>query len=132
MFISTLLLIPWIIFGFRHPEQRFLGLPQTKKSLLTLLLTEIAFFITLILLLDKPNPNIAGQGDFGWTYLFIYEKGILPVIGLIEINDPLFHTLGKHSIAFFITALMMDYLLLKFISPQIINRLRLTKKHKQI
>ena len=55
----------------------FIGLNQTSKSLLQLLMFEIVFFLVLLILLDKPDVSVAGQGDFGWTYLFIYDKGII-------------------------------------------------------
>ena len=131
MFISTLLTIPWIIFGFRHPDKRFIGLNQTKKSLLTLLIIEVVFFTILILMLDKPDPNVAGQGDFGWTYLFFYEKGIFPIIGLIEINDRFFYKLGKYPINFFMTSLIMDYILLFLISPRLIRLKRFNYEDKR-
>ena len=119
MFISTLMTIPWIIFGFKHTYKKYLGLNQTLKSLLTLLIIEVLFFITLVLLLDKPNPNIAGQGDFAWTYLYVYDKGILPIIGLMEINDHIFSNLINNKINFFISALVIDYLILYLISPRL-------------
>jgi hypothetical protein len=88
MFFSSLLLIPWIIFGFRHPSVTFLGLHQTRKSLLTLLLLEMAYFIVLVMLLDKPDPTVAGQGSFSWIYMLIYEKGIFPLLLISECMNP--------------------------------------------
>jgi hypothetical protein len=49
MFISTILLIPWIIFNFKNTERKFLGLNQTKKSLMTLMFVEIVYFSLLVL-----------------------------------------------------------------------------------
>lgn len=123
MFISSLLLIPWIIYGFRHPDNHFLGLRQTKKSLLLLLIVEIAYFTTLILLLDKPDPNVAGQGSFAWMYMFFYEKGIFPLLIPAEmINGNWGDKIdSNYKILFLLTALIMDYVILKLISPAIFN-----------
>ncbi|MGL2962201.1 hypothetical protein ACSVH2_00095 [Flavobacterium sp. RSB2_4_14] len=123
MFISTLLLIPWIVFGFRHPENKYLGLRQTRKSLLTLLIVEIAFFTLLILLLDKPDPNVAGQGSFAWMYMFFYEKGIFPLLTLTENFNPVSDAIidKDYKWLYLLTALFMDYIILKLISPAIFN-----------
>lgn len=120
MFISTLLLIPWIVFGFRHQDTRFLGLNQTKKSLFFLLIFEIAYWLLLYLNLDKPHSDIAGQGSFAWTYMFLYEKGILPCFGIAEQINP---NLGdridnNYQYLYLITALIVDYILLRLISPR--------------
>ena len=118
--MSTLLLIPWFIFGFKNPDAKFLGLSQTKMSLLILLLLEICYWTLLYTNLDKPDPNIAGQGSFAWEYMFIYEKGIFPCFGLAEQINP---SLGdkidnNYQFIYLITALLIDYVLLKIISPQ--------------
>ena len=62
--ISILLLIPWIIFGFKNPSRSFFGLNQTKKSLTLLLGIEIAFFLVLYLTLPEPTSKIAGLQSF--------------------------------------------------------------------
>ena len=123
MFISTLLLIPWIVFGFRHPENKFLGLRQSRKSLLTLLIVEIAYFTLLILLLDKPDPNVAGQGSFAWMYMFLYEKGIFPLLTITENFNPVSDAIidKDYKWLYLLTALLMDYIILKLISPTIFN-----------
>ncbi|MEM0543077.1 hypothetical protein WFZ85_10640 [Flavobacterium sp. j3] len=123
MFVSTLLLIPWIVFGFKHPENNFLGLRQTRKSLLTLLIVEIAYFTILILLLDKPDPNVAGQGSFAWMYMFLYEKGIFPLLTITENFNPVSDAIidKDYKWLYLLTALLMDYIILKLISPTIFN-----------
>jgi hypothetical protein len=123
MFISSLLLVPWIIYGFRHPDNHFLGLRQTKKSLLLLLTIEVAYFTTLVLLLDKPDPNVAGQGSFAWMYMFLYEKGIFPLLIPVEMINGYWGDKidSNYKILFLLTALVMDYILLKLISPAIFN-----------
>ena len=119
MFISTLLLIPWIVFGFKNSDKRFLGLNQTKKSVLVLLVVEIAFFLTLFLLLDKPDLNVAGQGSFAWMYYLFYEKGIFSCFGLAELIDGnLGDKIDTHyQFLYLLTALLMDYIILFLISP---------------
>lgn len=134
MLISTFLLVPWIIYGFKHPDNRFLGLHQTKKSLLILLIVEIAYFTTLVLLLDKPDPNIAGQGSFAWMYMFYYEKGIFPLLIPAEmINDFWGDKIdSNYKIFFLLTALIMDYILLKLISPSVLNFREQRNKSKSL
>ena len=128
MFISTLLIIPWIVFGFRNSDKNFIGLNQTKKSISVLLVTEIIFFLILIFFLKKPDPNIAGQGSFGWIYMFIYEKGIFPILISAEyINGSFGDKIDNNfQMLYLITALLMDYIILKIFSPKTI---RLFKTH---
>ncbi|HTG64761.1 MAG TPA: hypothetical protein VL859_00140 [Flavobacterium sp.] len=128
MLISTLLIIPWVILGFRHPDIKFIGLNQTKKSLLTLLIIEIIFWLILYLSLDKPDPNFAEQGSFAWMYMFIYEKGIIPLqIPAETIDGYLGDKIdNKYQFLYLITALIVDYILLKLISPQTIRHFKRT------
>ncbi len=125
MFISTLLTIPWIIFGFKNSDKTFIGLNQTKKSIIALVIVEIIFFSILMFNLPKPNPDIAGQGSFSWMYMFFYEKGIFPLLIPAECIDG---NLGdkidnNYQFLYLITALIMDYLILKIISPKTIGKL---------
>lgn len=120
MFISTLILIPWIIFGLRNPDKKFLRLNQTGKSIIALLIIETLYFITLLLLLDKPDPDVAGQGSFAWTYMFFYEKGIFPTFSLAEsINGHWGDLIDRnYKGLYFMTALTMDYIVLWLTSPR--------------
>ena len=126
MFISTLLIIPWIIFGFKNPERNFIGLNQTKKSILLLLLIEIIFFLILIFSLKGHDDNIAGIDSFAWMYMFIYEKGIFPLLIPAEIIDGNWGDIidRNYQFLFLMMALLMDYILLKFISPKTISLLK--------
>ena len=129
MFISTLLLIPWIIFGFRHPDDKFLGLNQTKRSLTTFLIVEIVYFSILLALLGDKNPDVAGSGSFAWIYSMIYEKGIFPAFGLAELIDPVGGDRldSDYPIVYLLTALIMDYIILTMISPKTMRLLKIKK-----
>lgn len=130
MFISTLLLIPFIVFGFKHSDKKFIGLKQTKKSLLILLTIEILYWIVLMLLLKKPDPNIAGQGSFSWMYCFEYEKGIFPLMYFTGLFNWRIGVLidAHYQFLYLITALLMDYIILFLVSPRIIKLKRKTVK----
>jgi len=121
--MSTILLIPWIIFGFKHPDYRFIGLTQTRKSIATLVIVEVVLWTLLVLLLRRPNPEIAGQGSFAWTYQFIYEKGIFPTFVITEnIHGSLGDQIdNKYKLVYLITALILDYVILFLISPRLIQ-----------
>ena len=84
---------------------------------------EVAYFTTLVLLLDKPDPNVAGQGSFAWMYMFLYEKGIFPLLIPVEMINGYWGDKidSNYKILFLLTALFMDYILLKLISPAIFN-----------
>ena len=134
MLISTLMLIPWIVYGFRHPAYRFIGLRQSKCSTVFLLLTEIVFFIALIFLLDEPDKDVAGQGSFAWSYFMVYEKGIFPLLAVTEnftsISENAINE--DHKWLYLLTALMMDYLILKLISPSVFpvhQKRKITKRN---
>jgi len=118
--MSTILLIPWIVFGFIHPEKRFMGLTQTRKSILILVIVEVIIWTSLFLLLAKPNPDIAGQGSFAWTYQFIYEKGIFPTWLFAEgLNGSLGDKIAdNYPFVYFIISLLVDYVLLFTFSPR--------------
>src|SRR4030095_4878691 len=124
--MSTLLIIPWIIFGFKHPENRFIGLTQTRKSILTLLIIEILLWTVLILLLGKPIPDVAGTGSFAWMYSYIYEKAIIPIWLIAEnINSSFGDRIDNdYKFIYLIVALFMDYLVLFLISPRLIQIFR--------
>src|SRR6516164_9773906 len=107
--MSTLLLIPWIIFGYKHPAYRFIGLCQGRKSILFLLGIEIVYWSVLVFLTNKPGAT-AGAGSFAWKYILFYEKGIIPVWWLSQkINPSLGDQIDEHyRILYLISGLIMD------------------------
>ncbi len=120
--ISILLLIPWIIFGFKNPSKNFIGLNQTKKSLTLLLGIEIAFFLVLYLTLPEPTSKIAGLQSFSWNYFMVYyAKGIVPTWLIGEsINGNLGDKIDlNYQWIYLIVSLIVDYLILLIISPKI-------------
>lgn len=119
--MSTLLLIPWIIYGYRHPDKRFLGLCQTKRTLMILLCIEVVYWIILLLLLGKHNGSAVGTGSFAWRYLLFYEKGIIPLSAVAEAIDPKLaeRVESDFKVLYLIAALIMDYIFLFILSPRI-------------
>lgn len=120
--ISILLLIPWIIFGFKNPSKNYIGLNQTKKSLTLLLGIEIAFFLILYLSLPEPTSKIAGLQSFSWNYFMLYyAKGIVPTWLIGEsINGNLGDRIDlNYQWIYLIVSLIIDYLILLIISPNI-------------
>ena len=120
--ISILLLIPWIIFGFKNPSKNFIGLNQTKKSLTLLLGIETAFFLVLYLTLPEPTSKIAGLQSFSWNYFMLYyAKGIVPTWLIGEsINGNLGDKIDlNYQWIYLIVSLIIDYLILLIISPKI-------------
>ncbi|MBD1397811.1 hypothetical protein H9Q13_11605 [Pontibacter sp. JH31] len=119
--MSSLILIPWIIYGFKNPEKNTLGLNQSKLSLILLIAFEVLYFAILVGLLGERNPEIAGSGSFGWMYYLVYEKGIFPIFMIAELIEPVLgDKVDNYPILYFITALLMDYIILKIISPKTI------------
>jgi hypothetical protein len=119
--MSTLLLIPWIIYGYRHPNKRFLGLCQTKQTLLILLMIEVVYWLILVIIAGSQEAASAGVGSFAWRFILWYEKGIIPLWAVAEAIDP---TLGDRvesnfKILYFVAALIMDYIFLFIISPRV-------------
>ncbi|WP_417873802.1 hypothetical protein [Xanthomarina gelatinilytica] len=120
--ISILLLIPWIIFGFKNPSKNYIGLNQTKKSLTLLLGIEIAFFLALYLTLPEPTSKIAGLQSFAWNYFILYyAKGIIPTTVFSEyLNGNLGDKIDmNYQYVYLIVSLIIDYLILLIISPKI-------------
>lgn len=120
--ISFLLIIPWIIFGFKNPNQNFVGLNQTKKSFTLLLVIEIVFFLILYLSLPEPTSKIAGLQSFSWNYFMLYyAKGIVPTWLIGEsINGNLGDKIDlNYQWIYLIVSLIIDYLILLIISPNI-------------
>jgi hypothetical protein len=119
--MSTLLLIPWIIYGYRHPEKRFLGLCQTKRTLLILLGIEIVYWFVLAMIVGKQEVATTGSGSFAWRFILFYEKGIIPIWVVAETLDP---KLGDKiesdfKILYLLAALIMDYIFLFILSPRV-------------
>ncbi|WP_276168315.1 hypothetical protein [Zobellia alginiliquefaciens] len=118
--ISILLLIPWIIFGFKSPNRNLIGLNQTKKSLLLLLGIETIFFLILYLTLPEPTSKVAGLQSFLWNYFMLYyAKGIVPTWLIGEsINGNLGDKIDlNYQWIYLIVSLIVDYLILLIISP---------------
>lgn len=128
--ISILLIIPWIIFGFYNPKLNFIGLNQSKKSIILLVIIELVFFLTLYLTLPEPNSKIAGLQSFSWNYFLVYyAKGIFPTWLVTEWFDG---NLGdkidlNYQFVFLIVSLILDYIFLLMISPKMLRILRLKK-----
>ena len=119
--MSTILLIPWIIYGYRHLEARFLGLSQTRKTILILFCIEIVYWLLLVLFLGPSDASIPGAGSFALTYILFYEKGIIPLWAVAEWIDP---SLGDrvdahYKILYLAAALIMDYIFLFILSPRV-------------
>ena len=117
--MSTLLLIPWIIFGYKHPAYRFIGLCQSKKTLFVLLSLEIAYWLVLVFL--TPPGNRSGEGSFAWKYILLYEKGIIPIWYLSEKFNPMIAEKidANFKYLYLLAALVMDYVFLFIISPRV-------------
>tara|TARA_R110002072_G_scaffold302668_1_gene487146 strand:- start:859 stop:1269 length:411 start_codon:yes stop_codon:yes gene_type:complete len=134
--ISILLLIPWIIFGFKNPSKNHIGLNQTKKSLTLLLGIEIAFFLVLYLTLPEPTSKIAGLQSFAWNYFILYyAKGIIPTTVFSEyLNGNLGDKIDmNYQYVYLIVSLIIDYLILLIISPNIkkmFNRKKASTQHR--
>ena len=124
--MSTLLLIPWIIYGYKHPEKRFLGLCQTRRSLLILFCIEVVYWFVLAMIIGKDQATTAGAGSFAWRFIPFYEKGIIPIWVVAEAIDP---KLGDRvetdfKILYLVAALIMDYIFLFILSPRVPQLLR--------
>ena len=119
--MSTILLIPWIIYGYKHPEKRFFGLCQTKKGLLILMSIEILYWIVLMLLVGQTDTGTTGEGSFAWRFILVYEKGIIPVWWLAgKINPAVADKVdADFKILYLVAALIMDYIFLFIISPRV-------------
>ncbi|SNR60478.1 hypothetical protein SAMN06265371_106198 [Lutibacter agarilyticus] len=127
--ISFLLIIPWLIFGFFKSKETFIGLNQTKLSLILLIITELIFFLILLFSLPEPNHKLVGLSSFSWTYLMIYTKGIIPTWFIAELMEG---TLGDkidtdYQFTYLIISLIIDYFLLFMISPRLLKIFRMKK-----
>ena len=129
--MSTLLLIPWIIFGYKHPELRFLGLCQTRKTLLILLSIEVVYWLVLIMLVGSKDAATAGVGSFAWRFILLYEKGIIPIWVVAEAIDPRLgdRVEADYKILYLLSALIMDYIFLFIISPRVPQIFQRKKAH---
>jgi hypothetical protein len=120
--LSLIIIIPWIIFGFKNSELNLFGLNQTKKSLILLLVVELTFFLILYYSLPEPTSKIAGLQSFSWNYFYAYyAKGIIPTWFISESIDG---KLGdridlEYKYIFLIVSLIFDYLILLIISPNL-------------
>ena len=119
--MSTLLLLPWIIYGYTHPHKRFLGLCQTKRTLLILFCIEVVYWFVLAMIIGRHNTSVASAGSFAWRFILFYEKGIIPISVVTEAIDP---KLGDRiesdfKILYLVAALIMDYIFLFILSPRV-------------
>jgi hypothetical protein len=120
--VSLLLIIPWIIFGFKNQNLNLFGLNQTKKSLTFLFVVELIFFLILYFTLPEPNSKVAGLQSFAWNYFYAYyAKGIVPTWFISESIDGNFGDKIdlNYEYVYLIVGLIMNYLILLIISPNI-------------
>jgi hypothetical protein len=87
--ISNILLIVWCVFVFRNKTERTLALRLSKKQFLTLIIIEVILFLIMY-----ANYNAHANSDvadsFSWHYSIMYARGVLPLAGLVSLNDKIF------------------------------------------
>lgn len=90
------------------------GIRLSKANILSLFILELCFFL-LLLLNFKLTKDPLMADSFAYRYMFIYPRGVLPLILLSSISDRLFH-FGDPQIICFIVVIATDYIALRVFS----------------
>jgi|SRR6516162_9942673 hypothetical protein len=110
-----MILVYWIIQSLRYQGRRNFGLGLSRKQLLALLVMEVVWFLALYLFyLISQSPNTADS--FAWRNMFLYFRGVVPIIGLAAINDHTFRFLNDPTWECFVMVLVVDYIFLLLVS----------------
>jgi hypothetical protein len=108
--LSNTIFIFYFILLFRHNSNKTLFLNLSRKKLITLTSIEIILFIGMYFNYQlHKSPEIADS--FSWHYSIIYARGVLPLAGLMSINDRIFN-FRDPVFSCLLAGLLVDYLLL--------------------
>jgi hypothetical protein len=110
-----MILIYWIIQSLSYKGPQHLGLALSRKQLLALLAMEITWF-SILYLFYYFNQHADTADSFAWRNVFLYFRGVLPLLGLISIDDHFFKFLSNPTWECLLVALILDYLILWMIS----------------
>ena len=113
-----MLILFWVYFVLVYKGRTNLGLRLSWNQIFLLVGIEFLFFIFFCVdYCSWKTGDVAS--DFIWHYLFLYPRGVLPLTGLIALNDRVFQ-IDKVSYLTFPMALIVDYLVL-FISSIVVT-----------
>jgi hypothetical protein len=111
IFSILIILIPAVLVFTSKTEINY-GIALKKNWLLLILIAELVLLILAWVDYSSIPPDVAS--DFMWHNLFIYHRGVLPVVGIMSLVD---FEITANSIttliAIFFTALVVDYLILR-------------------
>jgi len=106
-----MLLVYWLKQSISYKGNLNYGIALSKKQILFLLLSESLLFLLLFLLYYfNQSPDTANS--FAWQNIFLYFRGVLPVMALTSIDDRTFRFLSNPTWECLITAIIVDYLVL--------------------
>lgn len=121
-----MLLIYWIRQCINYKDNLNYGIALSKKQILLLLLSEALLFLLLFLLYYfNQSPDTANS--FAWQNIFLYFRGVLPIMALTSLDDRTFRFLSNPTWECLIAAIIIDYLVL-FITTKLKKRYKVMPK----
>ena len=95
----------------RYNSQNHLGLALSWRQIFQVLLTELMLFMALYLLYYiSIDPDAANS--FASSNIFLYSRGVLPIIALTEISDDRFFFTVDPTWQCLVSVLILDYIVL--------------------
>lgn len=111
--ISNFVFLYWCFSAYNGNKKSTLKLNLSKFQLISLLLFEIIIFISMYLNYSTGNIEETAN-SFAWNYIFIYLRGTIPLIALMNIYDSSYF--NDPIILIFILCLISDYSILYLVS----------------
>jgi hypothetical protein len=106
-----MLLVYWILQSLKHRGSLNFGIALNKRQILFLVLSEMLLF-SILFLLYYLNQDPDTANSFAWQNMFLYFRGILPVIALNSLAERTFRFLSNPTWECLIAVLIIDYIAL--------------------
>ena len=106
-----MLLIFWLTQVKKYTGFTHIGIGLSWKQLLLLLLSEFLLFSVLYFLYFLSIDSTVAN-SFAWQNLFLYARGVLPILAIAAIDDKTFHFVNNPTWECLIVVLIIDYIVL--------------------
>ena len=109
--LSVLIILVPVVWIFRSKSGLNFGLALSKGWIVAVFVAELILLILVWIDYSSTPPDVAT--DFLWHNLFLYHRGVLPIVGIMSLVDFAINANSIATIIFvYIAALIVDYLIL--------------------
>ena len=121
-----MILVYWILKSLTYKGNLHYGIALSIKQIALLLLSEIALF-GILFLLYYINQELNTANSFASQNIFLYFRGVLPIMALASLDDKTFGFLSNPIWECLIAALIIDYIALLITAKCKRNKIKATE-----